>query len=302
MGALSYLAVGLATVAVSQGVPTDATPSTVMERGPMNFTMGIDHPLSKRFGNFSVRAIDPRSDSNYIQDYKVGGTVNFTPGTNTFSLNWNTEEDFVVGVGWQPGSTTPITHSGTFSVESGLGSMGVYGWSTNPLVEYYIMETNVGISTGGTQMGTVTSDGAEYAIWEHQQVNQPSIQGTSTFEQFISIRQTATSSGTITLENHFKAWAALGMNLGTLNYQVIAVESWQGSGTAQQTISNTGTASTGSGSTTTTGSSGTGSTGSAGSGTCAAMYGQCGGTGWTGATCCSAGTCKESNSYYSQCS
>jgi hypothetical protein len=34
---------------------------------------------------------------------------------------------------------------------------------------------------------------------------------------------------------------------------------------------------------------------------CAALYGQCGGQGFTGATCCSAGTCKEANPWYSQC-
>lgn len=36
-------------------------------------------------------------------------------------------------------------------------------------------------------------------------------------------------------------------------------------------------------------------------GNCAAMYGQCGGQGWSGATCCSQGTCKFSNAWYSQC-
>ncbi|KAG8855536.1 hypothetical protein FRB91_002058 [Serendipita sp. 411] len=31
------------------------------------------------------------------------------------------------------------------------------------------------------------------------------------------------------------------------------------------------------------------------------LYGQCGGTGWTGPTTCASGTCKKSNDYYSQC-
>ncbi|KAI8812998.1 putative pectin lyase precursor [Cladochytrium replicatum] len=34
---------------------------------------------------------------------------------------------------------------------------------------------------------------------------------------------------------------------------------------------------------------------------CASLYGQCGGTGWTGPTCCSSGKCTVSNAYYSQC-
>ncbi|KAJ3034807.1 hypothetical protein HDV00_004630 [Rhizophlyctis rosea] len=41
---------------------------------------------------------------------------------------------------------------------------------------------------------------------------------------------------------------------------------------------------------------------SGGGADCAAHYGQCGGKGWTGATCCASGTtCKVSNDYYSQC-
>lgn len=37
-------------------------------------------------------------------------------------------------------------------------------------------------------------------------------------------------------------------------------------------------------------------------GSCSAVYGQCGGTGWTGATCCATGSvCTYSNAYYSQC-
>lgn len=34
---------------------------------------------------------------------------------------------------------------------------------------------------------------------------------------------------------------------------------------------------------------------------CAPLYGQCGGSGWSDATCCSSGTCKALNEWYSQC-
>lgn len=36
-------------------------------------------------------------------------------------------------------------------------------------------------------------------------------------------------------------------------------------------------------------------------GAAAPLYGQCGGTGWTGATTCASGTCQASSVYYSQC-
>ena len=37
-----------------------------------------------------------------------------------------------------------------------------------------------------------------------------------------------------------------------------------------------------------------------GSGATAALYGQCGGSGWTGPTTCASGTCKASNQWYSK--
>jgi len=166
------------------------------------------------------------------------------------------------------------------------------------------MEDPIGYPQEGTQKGTLTSDGATYQIWEHQQVNQPSILGTSTFEQYISIRQSPRTSGTVTLENHFNAWAAAGMNLGSLNYQVVAVESWSGSGSGQISVSKgTGTGtSPGTGTTTTTSTSPSTGTGTGTGAGGAAEWGQCGGIGWTGATTCvSPYTCKELNSYYSQC-
>src|SRR5215469_6463517 len=93
--------------------------------------------------------------------------------------------------------------------------------------------------TAGTYMGQVTSDGGTYNIYEHQQVNQPCITGNScTFEQYLAIRTSPVSSGTITTQNFFNAWASHGMNLGTLNYQIMATESFGGgSGNSNVTVS-----------------------------------------------------------------
>jgi endo-1,4-beta-xylanase len=121
----------------------------------------------------------------------------------------------------------------------GGGSLAVYGWSTNPLVEYYIMENFPSPPTGGlTFVGTVNSDGSNYNIYKHQQVNQPSIQGTSTFWQYISIRQSPRSSGSINTGTHFNAWKSHGLNLGTLNYQIVSTEAYGGGqGSSTVTVS-----------------------------------------------------------------
>jgi endo-1,4-beta-xylanase len=231
MVAFSTLVLGLSAIAASLAAPS--LPDHVEKRGPSNFFLGPDHPLMVARRNASLEA-----RTNYVQDYTTGGTVNFTPSGDSFSLNFNTNDDFVVGIGWNPGSTSPITHSGSFSVSRGLATLSVYGWSTSPLVEYYVIEDSAGFSQSGTQKGTVTSDGGTYTIWENTRTNEPSIQGTATFNQYISVRNGGRASGTVTIANHFNAWKSHGMNLGTLNLQVIAVETWDGAGSAQQTVTN----------------------------------------------------------------
>ncbi|KAJ7289822.1 xylanase [Mycena rebaudengoi] len=84
--------------------------------------------------------------------------------------------------------------------------------------------------------GTVVSDGSTYDIYEHTQVNQLSIQGTATFNHYISVRQNKRTSGSVTIQNHVNAWAALGIHLGTMNYQIMAVEGLSSSGQATITI------------------------------------------------------------------
>jgi hypothetical protein len=42
-------------------------------------------------------------------------------------------------------------------------------------------------------------------------------------------------------------------------------------------------------------------TSTSGGGNCSPLWGQCGGSGWTGPKCCSSGTCTVSNEWYSQC-
>jgi endo-1,4-beta-xylanase len=166
--------------------------------------------------------------------------INVGSGGNQYSTNWSGIGDFVAGVGWQPGSNQTVSFSGSMNASGGTALASLYGWSTNPLVEYYVIEDDQGGSPSlGTFMGTTTSDGATYNLYEHQQVNQPCITGNScTFEQYLAIRQGNVTSGTITTQNFFNAWASHGMNLGSLNYQIFATEAWGGgSGSSNFTVS-----------------------------------------------------------------
>jgi endo-1,4-beta-xylanase len=179
------------------------------------------------------------SGGNYFQMWSAGqGSACITLNSGTsYTSTWSGIGDFVAGVGWNPGTNRTISFTGSLSASGGTSLVSLYGWSTNPLVEYYVEENYVGSpNTAGTFMGTMTSDGGTYNIYEHQQVNQPSIQGTATFEQYLAIRTSPTSSGTITTQNFFNAWASHGMNLGTMNYQIMATEAW-GGGSGNSSIS-----------------------------------------------------------------
>mgnify|MGYP001191870220 CR=1 FL=1 len=207
----------------------------------------------------------------YYQMWNNGtGSSCITVGSsgNQYSTTWSGIGDFVAGVGWNPGSSQTVSFSGSLSASGGTTLASLYGWSTSPLVEYYVMEDYVGSPpTAGTYMGQVTSDGGTYNIYEHQQVNQPSIEGTATFEQYLAIRTSPTSSGTITTQNFFNAWASHGMNLGSLNYQIFATESFGGgSGSSNFTVSHGSSSGGGGGGGGSSGCTATLSAGSSGSG------------------------------------
>jgi endo-1,4-beta-xylanase len=125
MVAVFRLALGLSAVAGALAAPAEYGPQ--VEARDTDFVLGSDHPLflARRAANLTM--LMGRSNTDYTQRYTTGGSVNFNPGTNQFSLNYNVQQDFVVGVGWNPGGKVPVSHTGSFTTNSGLGSLGIYG-------------------------------------------------------------------------------------------------------------------------------------------------------------------------------
>jgi len=163
-----------------------------------------------------------------------GGTVQYQNlAQGEYKVVWQNCNNFVAGKGWNPGGPRTVSFGGYYG-PSGNSYLSLYGWTTSPLVEYYVVESfgTYDPSSGASFVGTVYSDGSSYNIYKTTRYKAPFIQGTSTFAQYWSVRQSKRTSGRITAVNHFNAWSSHGMSLGSHNYMIMATEGYQNSGTA----------------------------------------------------------------------
>jgi endo-1,4-beta-xylanase len=154
-----------------------------------------------------------------------------------YALTWSGVGDVVGGKGWNPGSNRTVNYN--VGAAQGFNTISVYGWTTNPLVEYYINELGSLFTANATRKGTVNADGHTYTTFIHQQVNQPSIVGTATFNQYLDAWGGASKGANhaVTTGTHFAHWQSLGMPMGQFNYMILATEAFNGaSGSVNATV------------------------------------------------------------------
>jgi endo-1,4-beta-xylanase len=163
-------------------------------------------------------------------------------GGAAFKAEWTEPDDYLGRIGYYWGNGGPYTQYNniycdfnyTRSGRSTAGDysyIGIYGWTRNPLVEFYIVEDWFGnqwqadtgpLGTGTTQgeiIGNFTVDGGTYDIHKSTRTQKPSIDGTQTFTQIFSVRKTLRKCGTISVTEHFKKWAELGLPFGNKMYE-----------------------------------------------------------------------------------
>jgi endo-1,4-beta-xylanase len=164
--------------------------------------------------------------------------------TNTadgFTASWTQQNgNYLARKGVRPGSADPVV---TFNVDyqpNGNSYLAIYGWTQNPLIEYYIVESYGTWRPPGNNAdlkGSVDVDGGTYEIYQTTRVDKPSIEGNKTFDQFWSVRKEKRTSGTITVGPHFEAWKKFGLKMGTFYEVSLVIEGYQSSGKANVKVS-----------------------------------------------------------------
>lgn len=159
-----------------------------------------------------------------------------------FKAEWNNSNDYVARCGLFWGKEIENTPSykdldGDIHAEFSFTKtgkaynysfIGVYGWSKDPLVEFYISEdtyNSIAAPWNTEKIGSAEIDGAIYNFYKGTMLNNPSIfDDKKQFVQIFSIRQTKRQCGHISVSEHFKAWEKLGVKTGPLYDCKIVVE------------------------------------------------------------------------------
>ncbi len=182
---------------------------------------GYDYELWKDSGNTSMTLKD-------------GGT---------FSCEWDNINNVLFLKGKRFKDNLTYQQIGNISIDyecnfepNGNSYLGVYGWTQNPLVEYYIIDSwGPWKPPGASSKGTIYIDDGTYDIYDVTRYNFPSINGPATFKQYWSVRTTKRTKGTISVSEHFKTWESLGMTMGKMYEVMFLIEGYQSNGKADIT-------------------------------------------------------------------
>ena len=173
-----------------------------------------------------------------------GGGSMTTYSTPAFSASWNNSGDFLARIGLSWGNGKAVSSLGTISADfaetksgsaGGYSYIGIYGWSVNPCVEWYIVDDSYGnlpFNPGGSMVGTATIDGGTYNIIARSTTGTGGNRcgNVSSWNQIYSMRTSKRSCGTISISDHWNAWTKANQQLGSMLEASILIEAGGGSG------------------------------------------------------------------------
>ena len=221
-------------------------------------------------GGPDCSAARPSNGSSHCGSYQTGtaGSLSYelwsnsysssacitTFSTPAFSAKWSSNGDFLarVGLDWAGGKT--LDQLGTVTADlsfkksgsaGGYSYIGIYGWSNNPCVEWYIIDDSFGTmpfnAYGMSGSGSATLDGETYKFFSGTTRGTGGSKcngGESSWGQFWSVRQKARQCGTISITNHFNEWKKNNMALGKIIEAKILVEVGGGQGSVDFAVAN----------------------------------------------------------------
>ncbi|MFA5554633.1 MAG: glycoside hydrolase family 11 protein [Phycisphaerae bacterium] len=147
--------------------------------------------------------------------------------SGTVTINANNAA-WVGGHGWSSGSTRTISWSGSCNMCQ--WGIGIYGWGTNPLVEYYIGRS------GGSNAGTYNTSKGTFTLYTNN-CNGPNITGSGSFQQYNCSGNGGSGQN---MGEHNSGWSSRGKgtNIGG-GYQLVGGEHY-GGGSGTMTVATSG--------------------------------------------------------------
>ena len=177
-----------------------------------------------------------------------GGSATFYDD-GSFNCKMTGAKDYLCRAGLSFNSDKTHTELGHMKadfklVKSGLSGIqysyiGIYGWTREPLVEWYIVDNTgseympgdwVAQGSSAKNHGVFEIDGAQYTVYEGDRTSY-SIDGDNKyFKQYFSVRTSKRDCGTIDITAHFKKWEELGMKMGKMHEAKILGEAGNSNG------------------------------------------------------------------------
>lgn len=210
--------------------------------------------LSMPFSAYAAdRQIIGKTTDGYDYEFwnmdSAGETEMKTDENGAFSCVWNDIENVLFRTGRNLGSVQSWKDYADIKYEydvdyapKGNSYMCVYGWTKNPLVEYYIVDAWGDWTPPGTEkpVAEINVDGNDYEVYSLTKGNQMSILGPTPFKQYWSVRKENSASvdekrnlkGEISVSDHFAAWEKAGLKLGDLYDVTFNIEGYMSSGEA----------------------------------------------------------------------